>query len=116
MAGLSGAGYPWRVGSPADMRRSGFNVTNTVRFVGDDSAGGTRRSTEGIDSEQAHVPAEQPPSGQDAWLPAAHADQGRARGSGCAAAQGPGPGQRLTGPDKGKVKGASRGIPDEAAE
>ena len=52
----------------------------------------------GVTREQAHVPAEQPPSREDAWLPAAHADQGRARGAGRPAPQGPVPGQRLTRP------------------
>ena len=58
---------------------------------------GNEDTVPGVTREQAHVPAEQPPSRQDTWLPAAHADQGRARGPRRPAAQGPGPGQRLTG-------------------
>src|SRR5215831_13094566 len=77
---------------------------------------GNEDTVPGVTREQAHLPAEQPPPRQDTWLPAAHADQGRARDPRRAAAQGPGPGQRMTGPDKGEVKGASRGIPAEAAE
>ena len=38
--------------------------------------------------EQAHVPAEQPPPGQDPRLPSAHADPRRARHPGCSSPQG----------------------------
>jgi len=46
-------------------------------------------------SEQAHVPAEQPTPRQDAWVPATHAHQGRARRPRRTAPQGPRAGQCL---------------------
>ncbi len=68
--------------------------------------------------EQAYVPAEQPPACQDARFPAAHADQGRPRRPGRAAAQGPrAPQCLISSPpaQEGKVTLASGSSPDTAA-
>src|SRR6516165_4578718 len=92
-----GRAYVWQTAVPAACSGAGLtggdrarNV-NTPRYPGRFCRalmrawppGRAISSTEpGVTREQAHVPAEQPPSCEDAWLPAAHADQGRARDSG----------------------------------
>ncbi len=57
----------------------------------------------GVPSEQAYVPAEQPPPGEDARLPAAHAHPGRPGDPGGTAPEGARARQRLTARDSGSA-------------
>ena len=64
--------------------------------------------------EQAHVPAEQPPQGQDPRLPAAHAHPRWPRRSRGASPQGPRAPQRLTSPRPGAATGYPDVLPSES--
>jgi ribonuclease P protein component len=57
----------------------------------------------GVPSEQAYVPAEQPPAGENARLPAAHAHPGWPRHPGVTAPEGARARQRLTARDSGSA-------------
>ena len=57
------------------MLRLALNLASTRLILGHGNEG----TGPGVTREQAHVPAEQPPSRPDARFPAAHADQGRPR-------------------------------------
>lgn len=63
-------------------------ISSSSLRVGDHSGVCRQQNTEGFDSEQAHIPAEQPSARKDPRLPAAHADPGWSRRSLLASLQG----------------------------